>query len=227
MPGVCHLLGDKRPQAGYSTVMDVGRPGAVTLPAGTEAVLRVLAGVDGSLGVREVARLGGVSANRASQVLADLAEHGLVHVEERGASRLCRLNRRHLAVEPLLALLNLRGRLMDLLRSEVESWERRPVHVSLFGSAARGDGGTASDLDLLVVQPDRRSGPDDERWEQQLFDSGERILAATGNRAAWLVTTPSDLRGAVKAGEPIVTEWRRDGIHLAGKRLDVLLREAA
>ena len=208
--------------------MDVGRPAAVIMPAGTEAVLRVLAGTDGALGVREVARLAGVSPNRASQVLGDLAEHGLVLVDERGAGRFCRLNRDHLAADALLALVGLRGRILEFLRSEVGSWPRRALHVSLYGSAARGDGTTGSDLDLLVVRPDRRRRvADDEDWDQQLFDSGERLLTATGNRAAWLVTTPSDLRRAVVADEPIVAEWRRDGIHLAGRRLDSLLRDTA
>lgn len=197
------------------------------MPAGTEAVLRVLAGRDAPLGVRAVARLAGVSANRASQVLADLAEHGLVLVEEHGAGRLCRLNRAHLAAEPLLTLVGLRGRLLEFLRSEVGSWPRRPLHVSLFGSAARGDGATGSDLDLLVIRTEPRNDAEAERWDQQLFDSGERIFAATGNRAAWLVTSPADLRRAVDAREPIVAEWRRDAIHLAGRRLDALLREAA
>lgn len=96
--------------------------------------------------------------------------------------------------------------------------------MSLFGSAARGDGGTDSDLDLLVVRPD---DADDETWEAQLYESGTRILAATGNRAAWFVTTPADLRRAVKAGEPSIAECRRDNVHLAGRRLDQLLREAA
>jgi hypothetical protein len=64
-------------------------------------------------------------------------------------------------------------------------------------------------------------------WEQQLFESGQRILAATGNRAAWFVTSPTDLRRAVAAREPIIGEWRRDAIHLAGRRLEQLLREAA
>lgn len=207
--------------------MDVGRPAAIALPAGTESVLRVLAGTDQSLGVREVARLAGVSPNRASQVLSDLADHGLVVVKDRGAGRLCRLNREHLAAEPLLALVGLRTRLLDKLRSEVAAWPRRPVHVSLFGSAARGDGTTASDLDLLVVRANRASDDLDDEWDQQLYDSGERILAATGNRAAWLVTTMTDLQRAVKFGEPIVDEWRRDGIHLAGRRLATLLRDAA
>jgi len=209
--------------------MDVTRPAAIIMPAGTEAVLRVLGGTDEALGVREVARLAGVSPNRASQVLGDLADHGLVLVDERGAGRFCRLNRDHLAADALLALVGLRARLFDFLRSEVGSWPRRALHVSLYGSAARGDGATGSDLDLLVVRPDRRrrAVAEDEDWEQQLFDSGERILAATGNRASWLVTTPSDLRRAAQAEEPIVAEWRRDGIHLAGRRLDSLLRDAA
>jgi DNA-binding transcriptional ArsR family regulator len=207
--------------------VDLARPAAIILPPGTEAILRVLAGTDRPLGVREVARLAGVSANRASQVLSELTEHGLVLVDEHGAGRLCRLNRNHLAVDPLLALVGLRSRLLDFLRSEASSWTHRPLHFSLYGSAARGDGTTASDLDLLVVRPDSRSEAEDERWDDQLFASGERILLATGNRAAWLVTSPSDLRRAVKAGEAIVGEWRRDGIHLGGRRLETLLREAA
>ena len=206
--------------------MDLGRPAAFIMPAGTEAVMRVLAGTDGPLGVREVSRLAGVSANRASQVLADLAEHGVVLVEDRGTGRLCRLNRDHLAAEALLALVGLRARLLDLLRAEMGSWACRPVHGSLFGSAGRGDGTTASDLDLLVVRPDGRNDAEADGWDQQIFDSGERIFAATGNRAAWFLTTPADLRRAVQAGEPIVAKWRRDGIHLAGKHLDALLREA-
>jgi DNA-binding transcriptional ArsR family regulator len=207
------------------TGVDLGRPAALALPSGTEAVIRALAGTVAPLGVREVARLAGVSANRASQVLSHLIEHGLVTVEEHGAGRLCRLNRAHLATESLLALVELRGRLLEFLRNEVGSWEQRTVHVSLFGSAARGDGNTRSDLDLLVVRPPRKK--DDDAWERQLYDSGERIVAATGNQPAWFVTSPADLARAVEADEPILAEWRRDAIHLAGRRLEQLLRQAA
>lgn len=187
----------------------------------------MLIGTDAPLGVREVARVAGVSANRASQVLSELAEHGLVLVEEHGSGRLCCLNRAHLAADALVALVDLRGRMIEFLRREIQTWGPRVAHASLFGSAARGDGSTSSDLDLLVVRSDARKADDDEAWEEQLFDSGEQIFAATGNRAAWFVTTPADLRRAVEAGEPIIGEWRRDGIHLAGRRLEQLLREAA
>lgn len=187
----------------------------------------MLAGTDAALGVREVARVADVSANRASQVLAELAEHGVILVEAHGAGRLCRLNRAHLAADALLALVDLRGRLIEFLRQEVRSWSQRPLHASLFGSSARGDGDTNSDLDLLVVRPDSRRDDDDDVWEEQLFASGERIFAATGNMAAWFVTTPADVRRAVEAGEPIIAEWRRDAVHLSGRRLDPILREAA
>src|SRR5947208_3491635 len=120
--------------------MDVGRPASVFLPAGTESVVRVLAGTDAALGVREVARLAGVSPNRASQVLSDLAAHGLILVEERGAGRLSRLNRSHLGAEPLLALVGLRARLIAFLGAELKAWPAPALHGSLFGSAARGDG---------------------------------------------------------------------------------------
>jgi DNA-binding transcriptional ArsR family regulator len=207
--------------------MDVSRPGRVALPPGTEAVLRALAGTDADLGVREVARIAGVSPNRASQVLSELADHGVVVTELRGSGRFSRLNRAHLATAPLVALVELRSRIVDFLREEVTSWERRPLHASLFGSAARGDGGTGSDLDLLVVRPPGGTDADDDAWDEQLVESGDRIRAATGNRASWFVTTTDDLERAVRSNEPVVTEWRRDGIHLAGQRLATLLRRIA
>jgi hypothetical protein len=134
------------------------------------------------------------------------------------------LNRVHLAAEPLLALVGLRGRLHDFLRAEISGWRRQPVHASLFGSGARGDGDTRSDLDLLVVRPDHGRHDD---WEDQFYSSGQRILAATGNQVSWLVTTPADIARAVQAAEPIVAEWRRDAVHLVGRRLEPLLRGAA
>ena len=85
------------------------------MPPGTEAVLRVLGGTDAPMGIRQVARVAGVSANRASQVLSELADHGLVVVEQHGSGRLCRLNRAHLAADALLALVDLRGRLIECI----------------------------------------------------------------------------------------------------------------
>jgi DNA-binding transcriptional ArsR family regulator len=206
--------------------VDVSEPASVVLPPGTAAVLRALAGTDAAFTVRRVARVAGVSHNRAHQVILRLAEHGLVLTEEQGPSKLCRLNREHLAAAAVIELVQLRARMVELLRDELAGWAVAPEHASLFGSAARGDGDTSSDLDILVVRPSRIR-EDDPAWAGQLVTSGQRIHAATGNHVAWFNVSRADLRRAVRAGELIVDEWRRDALRLVGNDLPALLRRAS
>jgi len=202
--------------------MDVTEPANAVLPPGTAAVLRALAGTEAVLTVRQLARVAGVSHNRAGQVVQRLTEHGLVLAERAGPSMLCRLNRQHLAADAVIELVRLRARMLELLRHEIASWPVAVEHASLFGSAARGDGDTSSDLDILVVQP-TQSIADGIEWEEQLFASGRRIHAATGNHVAWFDISRDDLRRSVQASESIIDEWRRDAIHLAGTELRRLL----
>jgi len=196
--------------------VDVSEPAAVVLPPGTDAAFTV----------RQVARVAGVSHNRAHQVVLRLAEHGLVLTEEQGPSKLCRLNREHLAAAAVVALVQLRAGMIEFLRQEIAGWAVAPEHASLFGSAARGDGDTSSDLDLLVIRPTGRR-EDDPAWGEQLVTSGQRIHAATGNHVAWFNISRADLRRATRAGEPIVDEWRRDTLRLVGTDLRALLRRAS
>lgn len=203
--------------------MDVSEPASVAIAPGTAAVLRTLAGTDAPLTIRELARISAVSSNRAQQVIARLADHGLVTTEDHGRARLCRLNREHLAAGPLVQLAELRGAMLGMLRSELETWPLQPEHASLFGSAARGDGSTASDLDVLLVA----RSEDEPGWAEQLADAAGRVRHATGNNIVWFVVTPADLRRAIRAQEPIVAEWRRDAIQLAGIDLSTVLRRAS
>jgi predicted nucleotidyltransferase len=61
-----------------------------------------------------------------------------------------------------------------------------PLRIVLFGSAARGDMGASSDLDLLVVMPD---GTHRRRTTQRLY----RCVKGIGVPFDILVTTPSFL----------------------------------
>ena len=127
-----------------------------------------------------------------------------------------------MAADAVLQLVDLRRRLLDWLANEIGNWSVTPLHASLFGSAARGDGGTASDLDLLLIRADQAP---EEAWDQQLYESGQRVLRAAGNAAAWMSVTVSDLRRMALSYDPIIDEWKRDGILLTGHRLpDVLER---
>jgi predicted nucleotidyltransferase len=207
--------------------MDLANPARAVLPIGTAAVLRVLMGADSSFTIRELARLAEVSAPVAGDVIHRLADHGLVFTQPVGSAILCRFNHDHLAARAMRDLVTLRARMIELLRDEINDWAIRSAHASLFGSAARGDGGIGSDLDLLVVRPDQLTESERSAWEDQLASTARRALTATGNPAHWVDITRVDLALAVEAGEPIIDQWRHDAVDLAGENLSSLLRDIA
>lgn len=156
-----------------------------------------------------------------------LGDHGLLIVDAGPASHVVRLNRDHVATEPAIALANLRPRVLTRLRDEVAGWSLPAVHVSLFGSVARGDGTTQSDIDLLVVRRPLASVDDQEVWDDQLAQSADAIHRWTGNWASWFDITDEDLARLAEAREPIVREWQHDAVTLLGPRLLTLLRRAS
>lgn len=207
--------------------MDWSGPPAVVMSHGAAAVLRVVAGAEELFTIRQVARVANLSYTRTHQVVTRLADHGLLIVDARPGFSLVRLNRDHLAAEPSIALATLRARTLERLRDEVASWSPPALHVSLFGSAARGDGGTRSDIDLLAVHAPFQSPNEQEAWDDQLARSGEAIHRWTGNWVGWFQVSDDDLRRMDAAGEPILMEWRRDAITLFGPPLLTLLRGAS
>jgi Nucleotidyltransferase domain len=85
----------------------------------------------------------------------------------------------------------------------------------LFGSVARRQATSASDLDILIV---RRRGcdPDSETWRSQLVDLQQATTALTGNDARVLEIGEEELgRGRI---EPVLEDVLREGIELLGSR---------
>src|SRR5438445_698229 len=134
--------------------MNLSHPWALIRSPIDIEVLRVLRGTTRPLTGREVARLvrtGSQPTVNAS--LRRLSEEGPVHAEEAGNAYLHTLNREHLAAPAVELLADIRSELERRLRDEIGRWEIAPVHVSIFGSAARGDGDTGSDIDIFIVRP--------------------------------------------------------------------------
>jgi predicted nucleotidyltransferase len=180
-------------------------------------VIAVLAGTTRPLSGREVARLAGTSVNGTWRALRRLVEHGLVAEQEagRGAALLFTLNREHLAAEPAEQLVDLRRRFLERTRELVERWPRRPYHVSLFGSAARGDGDTSSDVDFFVVRPSGVS-EDEPEWRAQIDELATAVRRWTGNHASISELSEEDLPRLRRDHPPIVDEVERDAIQLSG-----------
>jgi predicted nucleotidyltransferase len=198
--------------------MDVSRPYAAVCPTLDGEVLEVLAGTTMALTGRQVALLTGrKSHSGVLAVLNRLTEHGLVSRIELNRAYLFALNRDHLAAPAVEILAGMRKALFDELRDVIDDWPITPVHVSLFGSAARGDGDTRSDFDLLVVRPDSVD-QDEPAWRAQMDDLVDLIRRRTGNHVSVIERDDSGMRRLRVAEPPILSELLADALVLSGSR---------
>lgn len=200
--------------------MNVAKPfEAVSSTVDTD-VLAVLASSTMPRSGRELARRAGRSSTGAQHALDRLVEHGLVARLEAGRTFLYTLNRDHLLAPAVEKMVDARLELIRRLRDELGSWHTPPIHASLFGSAARGDGDTGSDIDLFLVRP---AGAGDSGWSEQVDGLAESVLSWTGNHAGTIEVSEEELARLREDPTPVVEELRRDAIDLAGQPAKSLL----
>ena len=187
-------------------------------------VLRILRGTTRPLTGREVARLvRAASQPTVNASLRRLSGEGLLRAEEAGNAYLYTINREHLAAPAVELLADVRAELERRLRSEIAAWQIAPVHLSIFGSAARGDGDTASDIDIFVIRT--RDVPDDDPlWREELGRLSDHVLAWTGNHAALSEVSETDLRRLRRERPSVVDELTQYAITIAGREPAELLR---
>jgi predicted nucleotidyltransferase len=204
--------------------VDLTFPHTVALPKTDGQVLSVLAGTTRPLGGREVARLARVSQNGAWKALRRLVDQGVVVEQPAGGrSLLYTLNRDHIAAEPIIALTRLRSILIERLTEHLEVWEVQPIHASIFGSAARADGDTESDIDVLVIRP-RDVKEEDERWRSQIDSLAAAIQSWTGNHAGIAEISERELARLRRERPPVIENVDADGITLLGDEPSSLFR---
>ena len=193
--------------------MDLSRPFLTITPTVDGDVLYVLARADVAFTPPQVhALVGRRSEDGVRRSLVRLADQGIVHRQQVGRAVEYRLNRDHLAADPVLAIARLRETLIARLRESIGAWRLPTPFAALFGSAARGTMRPTSDIDLLVV---RSVGDvDDERWTDQIHDLTTIVRGWTGNVVEVLVYEEGALRSGSR--DPVIDEIRRDGITLVG-----------
>lgn len=203
--------------------MDVAHPYMAICPALDSEVLNVLAGTSRPITGREVARLMGRSSHSGVLVVLNrLAEHGLVDRQEAGRAFLFTLNREHLAAPAVVVLAGMRTELLDRLRQAIAAWEVTPVHASLFGSMARGEGDAQSDIDLFIVRP-YDVAEEDTRWRGQIDILARQVQRWTGNHAGIAELAEAEIKRLRKSEPPIVDELRSNAIALSGPEVTALL----
>lgn len=219
-------------------------------------VLAVLAGAGKPLTVSEVAAL----TPRGSEIgirksLARLVEQGIVRAMEMGRNRVHELNREHVAAPVAEALAGLRLVLWKRFRTTLGSWSPKPVYGCIFGSAARGDGDTRSDIDLLLVRPPLAGETDPRRssgglaevfagyatefmtgqlterqagkWNRQIEQLHEHVREWTGNRLQVVEMSTFQWSDHRRRRTGLFMEIDRDAIQVAGGTWAVTTRTGA
>ncbi len=185
-------------------------------------MLAVLAASTQPRSGREVARYAGRSNTGVQHVLDRLVEHGLVARQEVGRNFLYTLNNDHLLAPVVQQMSGVRLELIERLRNAIGGWQIAPVHASLFGSTARGDGDASSDIDLLLVRPEGVD-PDGETWRRQVDELADGVRRWTGNHAGLIEISEAELPRLRKDRPLVVDEIQRDAVDLAGKPIRKLL----
>lgn len=203
--------------------MDLSAPFQAMFPNVDSAALSVLAESTKPRTGREVARLAGRSQDATQRVLDRLVEHGVVHRGKAGRARVYTLNWDHLAAEPIAELANMRIRLFRRLREYLEPWHPLPLHASVFGSAARGDGDLDSDIDIFLVRSSNVDEDDDE-WRGQVEALAGGVFEWTGNHAGIAEVSADDLVRLRRDQPAIVTSLRAEAVDVIGTPIHSLLR---
>jgi predicted nucleotidyltransferase len=223
--------------------MNLSDPTRAVTPTLDGPILAVLAAAGKPLTVGEVAR----QASRGSEIgirrgLARLVEQGIVQATVMGRNQVHELNRDHIAAEIAVRLAGLRNELWSRLRDEFDTWCPSPLYACVFGSAARGDGDEASDVDLLLVHPpfpgekkparltvsvraqladalieSRLPSSDAEwapHWEVQVDRLRERVERWTGNMLQVVDLSFYEWRHPHISYVPLLQEVRRDSTEL-------------
>lgn len=206
--------------------MNVARAYSAVAPTIEGDALVVLAGTTQPLTGRRIARLarrGSVAA--VAKALDRLVIQGLILRQDAPPAALYTLNRRHVAAPAVESLALIRTEFLDRLRHAFSAWSVPPVHASMFGSAARQDGDTDSDIDIFLVRP---AGVDaeDAAWNTQLQDLGDAVLAWTGNHVGIIDFSERDIVRMRAKNPPVLQDLRRDGIDFAGAPLHELVGDA-
>lgn len=149
------------------------------------------------------------------KVLARLVDEGIVEREKVGQANRYRLNRAHLLAGPLGEAAESMARLEEQITSLGAQMNPAPVAVLLFGSFARRDGDSDSDVDLFVVRPENVEA-DDAGWLRSRSILAGAVEAASGNPCQLMEATPTELAEGIARQEDLIQSLRADAVCLFG-----------
>lgn len=201
--------------------MDFVRPVQAVIPGVQGRVLAVLAETTAELNLTTLARLAGVSVAQASRVMPELVRLGLVERRDVPPSAQFRLVRENVASQAILALADARAGVLRHIGEAASRIAPEPVAVVVFGSFARGEADSDSDIDVAVVRADTVD-EDDETWWNSLERWRREVQAITGNSVELLDLSATEASRKLRSRAELWRNIRRDGVVVRGVELGAL-----
>ncbi|MGQ0623454.1 MAG: nucleotidyltransferase domain-containing protein [Sporichthyaceae bacterium] len=201
--------------------VDFAQPVQAMIPGAQGRILAVLAETSAELNLRTIARLSGVSVAHASRVMPLLVELGVVERREAPPSALFRFVPENVASRAITALTRARQSVLDEIGSSAARLDPPPVSVVVFGSLARGEADSESDIDLLVVRPAEFTD-EDPAWRANLDAWRQRVTRLAGNSVEILETSETEIPRLLRGRKPLWADIQRDGVLLSGPPLSAL-----
>lgn len=201
--------------------MDFVRPIEAIVPGAQGRVLAVLSETTAELNLRTIAQLAGISQAQASRLLPDLVALGVIERREVPPASLFRLVPEHIASQALLALARATDTVLHEMGRLAGALPRSPVSVIVFGSFARREAETDSDIDLVVIRPEEVD-EDDDQWSASLEVWRRDVRRLTGNSVEILEVSTAEAATKLAGRTQVWADIRRDGRVVHGRSLEEL-----
>ena len=194
----------------------LNKPLALFYDATRARVLDVMLANSQALSGRAIARRSDLSPTTTNLALGDLARHGIVSFRGEGRSHLWSVHWENALVKQLVRL----ARVQDEQAGQVvaDALGSEPISVTLFGSVARGDADSRSDVDILVIANDHAQGQD---FRRRAYKASSALRQEVGREVEITVIDRDALQEASLNG--FLRQVLTDGRTLHGKKLSELV----
>ncbi|MBI3291568.1 MAG: nucleotidyltransferase domain-containing protein [Elusimicrobia bacterium] len=181
------------------------------------AILRALQDAREGMSGRAIARQAEINHQTCAVALKNLEAWGILQRQGSGKTQFIRLNFKNYVIKQLiLPLLRKERGLLKAIREDiVDTFRKEALSITLFGSVARGQEVTSSDVDvLLLVEPPAKTTLL-HRTAQYSSDFMQRY----GIRLSPVVFTPREARMQAKRSGRLFKNILRDGVDLLPRKL--------
>jgi predicted nucleotidyltransferase len=195
--------------------VELSRPLATITPTLDGDVLAILAKQSVAFTTGQIHRiLTQHSEEGIRKVLRRLTSQGVVLSDRIGNTFAYQLNHDHLAAQYIVGLARIQETFLARLEDLLQSWQIRPAYAAVFGSAARGQMTSTSDIDLLLVRPHAAA---EAEWEDQVNNLTTTVTQWLGNDTRVVEFTEKEI-AATGHKEPVLNDVLQEGLTVAGKR---------